>query len=99
MPEKLTKKQKAAIRKAKEADIDSKMRKKVNKDFPAYGDKWQDVREGKDGLMHEYPYGDDWQKLESDKKGNMKDTRHYKKGGMVRGHGCAKRGHKKLRMR
>jgi len=37
--EPLTPKQKEAIRKAKEAEMDSKMRGKVNKDFPTYGDK------------------------------------------------------------
>ena len=37
--EPLTKKQKAAVKAAKAAEIDRKMKKKINKDFPTYGDK------------------------------------------------------------
>jgi hypothetical protein len=37
--EPLTKKQKAEIKRAKNVERDRSMRAKVNKDFPAYGDK------------------------------------------------------------
>lgn len=85
MPEKLTKKQKEAIRRAKEAEIDRKMREKVNKDFSGWGDKTPPM----------YPR-DTAPDPNAPKRENPVMM---KKGGMVRGHGCAKRGHKKLRMR
>lgn len=98
MAEKLTKKQKAAIRKAKEADIDSKMRKKVAKDWPTYEDPTlADPRTELERRAQEVYQ----QALQSEEEGGQmhRPRNGMKKGGMVRGHGCAKRGHKKLRMR
>ena len=94
MSEKLTKKQKEAIRKAKEADIDSKMRKKVAKDYPSYEDEELAKQVARQAIQSAESGGGMHRPSEAYPKKNG-----MKKGGMVRGHGCAKRGHKKLRMR
>lgn len=93
--EKLTPKQKEAIRKAQEAEMDRKMNDKVSKDWPGYGLTGQAGKAGKS--VHKRPSKLEQAEMRALGLNCGGSVKKMKAGGKIRGAGCCTKGVRKAK--